>query len=173
VTVVGVAFAVHPIHASHTVFLLVLGGGAMAIAIGCGGLIRGTARQTEARTASGHHRLLERDCHGLGEALVTFALECARERPRQGGMLWKLRDRAWRDAVETRYRDEFRSWALRVFEAAVALGVVSPHSRPLVQAPAATQLEAVCELFRDIEHQLQAHSPGREDRTTNTESTPR
>jgi hypothetical protein len=47
------------------------------------------------------------------------------------------------------YRDHYSRWALSVFDSAVVAGAVDDCSRSLVEAPTATQLHIVRELFRD------------------------
>jgi hypothetical protein len=104
-----------------------------------------------------HRRRLALDCHRLRDALGVLAIECARARPRHGARIRSAgREDEWRAATCARYRDEFRAWALQVFDDAMALGAASPSSRALVQAPAATQLTTVRDLFGEIAQWLEA-----------------
>ena len=156
--VVGVAFAVYPVHASETVFLFVLCLGVVATSIGCVTSIRALAsrRQTR-RAASGEdRRRVALNCQRLRDDLDVLAVESARTRPRHGPTLWAFRrESEWRSATRARYRDEFQVWALEVFDSAVALGAASPSSRHLVKAPAATQLTTVRDLFGEIAEWLE------------------
>jgi hypothetical protein len=150
ITVLGLAFAVHPVHASRTVFLCVLAGGAAAIVTGSVVSLRELAvsRRTKRAAAAERRRLLAFDCRSLRDALAEFALECGRLRPPR--LLGTGREEDSRSSTCARYRNEFRAWALKVFDEAVLVGAVSTNSRTLVQEPAATQLTALRDLFGDI-----------------------
>jgi hypothetical protein len=157
--VVGVAFAVYPVHASETVFLFVVCLGVVALSIGCATWIRALAspRQTKRAASAEDRRRVALDCYRLRDELDVLAVECARARPRHGARIRSAgREDEWRSATCARYRDEFRARALQVLDDAVALGAASQSSRALVQAPAATQLTTVRDLFGEIAHWLES-----------------
>lgn len=154
----ALAFAVHPVHASRTVFWMVVTVGAIAIALGCGVLIRGILphQRFSGRGGARQRQLLAAECHRLHDALATFIAERNRVRPRKVlRVLDTSRVEDWRADTVRLYGDEFRDWALRVFDEVVASEVVLASPRRLVQAPAPNQLDAVRDLFRDAAHTLE------------------
>jgi hypothetical protein len=151
-TILALAFTLRPVHASPAVFWTISAAGAMALLVGCGVVTRRMAswRGRSLGAAARRRQMLASECHRLHEALVVFAAERDRERPKPP--LWipnTTRDEEWRSDTVLRYRDELRAWAIQVFDEVVACGATSPGARPLVQSPAATQLGTVRDLFRD------------------------
>jgi hypothetical protein len=151
-TLFGLAFTLHPVRTSHTVFVAAIFAAVFALVVGGGVFARGiTGLKRRPGNASKRRRsTLAQECRRFCEALEAFIAERDRERPKPGR--WSqndAREHAWRSATERRYRDELRGWAVRVFEEGLASEVIVAAARPLVQSPPATRLRAVCDLFRD------------------------
>jgi hypothetical protein len=158
-TVLALAFAVRPVHASPVVFWVVAVAGLLALLAGCVSLGRGmwARRRRLAVVSARRRRLAGRECRRLYEALSLFVAEREQVRPRNAR--WSpstARLEEWRVETTALYRDEIRGWAMRVVEDAVACDVLSASSRALVHAPAPSQLAAVRDLFRDAAQDLEA-----------------
>lgn len=61
----------------------------------------------------------------------------------------------WRDETERRYREDFRTWAIRVFDRLETLEVVSPTSRPSVEDPSAAEIGHLPRLFENAARRLE------------------
>jgi hypothetical protein len=151
-TLLALAFTLHPVHASHTVFVVAIAVAVLALIVGCGVLARGvTSWKRRPRSPSKRsRRTLAHECRRLCEELEAFITErnCDRPKPNRWSQS-EPRDQAWRSDTERRYRDELRSWAIQVFEEGVACQAIAASARPLVQSPPALRMGAVCDLFRE------------------------
>lgn len=158
-TFFGLAFTLHPVRASHAVFVVAISAAVVTLVVGCGVFARSVTsfKRRSGKISKRRRRTLAQECRRFCEELEAFMAERDRERPRPGR--WSqsgARDHAWRSDTERRYRDELRSWAMRVFEEGLACEVIVASARPLVQSPPATRLRAVCDLFRDAALTLEA-----------------
>jgi hypothetical protein len=151
-TVLGVAFAVRPVHASREVFWVVAFAGSSGLLAGATSAARGALARVRRRSgpAGGRRHLLALECRRVHDAIAALADERERLRPSLATRLMRrARESDWRAETARGYRDELGGWACRVFDAAAAEGVASPFSRPLVEAPTASQLALVRDVFRE------------------------
>jgi hypothetical protein len=155
-TFFALGFTLHPVRASQAIFVLVISAAVLTLVIGCGVFARGFTRlkRRSSDVSQRRRRTLAQECRRFCEELEAFMTERHRERPRPGRR--SQIDAAWRSDTERRYRDELRSWAMRVFEECLAREVIVESARPLVELPSAAQLHAVCDVFRDAALTLEA-----------------
>lgn len=166
IAVVGIAFALHPLEASLLVFWVLIGLAALAALVGLVMLGIGSACKTRlkkrlARSKGPRPRLVASDCRRVSETIAELIVEQWRKRPRakRFGGLGNQDLAAWNEETVARYDRELCAWATRVYDDAVACGVVSDSSGPLVQRPQAAQLPKLRDLFREAADTLQASSP--------------
>jgi hypothetical protein len=80
---------------------------------------------------------------------------------RVAAQLWALMHsrrrwrRMWQRSVIEHYRNDYRDWALRVFDDAAALGALSPTARELLDGRDVTQLGALPSLFEQAADNLE------------------
>jgi len=155
-TVAGVAFSLHPVSASPVVYWVLLAVGAGATALGLVAFaqaLRGGA-PGRPRDQAG---LLAADCRRVQHQVALLISDCASRQPRgPRTSRGDARLERWRAETLERYRLELRAWATKVFEDAVAAGAAPRSARALVDAPSATQLPALRDLFRDAADRLDA-----------------
>jgi hypothetical protein len=156
-SVIGVAFAIRPVHASAAAFWSVAVVGFVACAMGFVPLLRQRGRHFPWLRANRPPGWLLDDCRGVSDAITDLLAD--RERVRPHGPFGTERLNGWRAGTTIRYHDEVRSLALGVFDEAVAAGVVSPRRRTLVADPSAEQLLLVRDLFRAAADRLALRRP--------------
>ena len=156
---IGIAFTLRPpTHISPTVFWLILLLGILAVAVGARSIFGTQFRQTPHADSPPHaskRQLLATECDRFSDTLSSFLGEQLRQKPRPslfGNAAGRLR--LWHEQMEARYRQEFRSWGLEIFDAAVRLDGVDASSRVFVDAPSPAQLSQLPDLFRDAARSL-------------------
>lgn len=151
VSLLGIAFALHPVHVSPYVFWGLIGTttfiALVAISLHLG---RSTKR------TGGRHFLTGLECRRLSDVIDSLWAERQAKRPKATGLVANSgsRQRQWVEETDADY-DELKAWAMRVFEDAVACNAMSDASRPLIERPPAAQLHKVGDLFRDAADTLE------------------
>lgn len=151
VSLLGVAFALHPVHVPLDVFWGLIGITAFIALMAIGWQL---GRSTKRR--GGRHRLTGLECRHLSEVIGALWRERQERRPRESGLIAnnESRQRKWAEETEAAY-EKLKAWAMRVFEDAVACNAMSDASRPLIERPPATQLHKVRDLFSDAAETLE------------------
>lgn len=162
-SVIALAFTVRPLQVSAWVFWIVVSAGAAAAATGGVTVLR-TLHHREAHRAGSvppRCRLVASECRRVQLVLTSFIGQQALERPRAGRRAGgRVRLGRWREETAGRYRRELRSWALEVFNEAVACEGISDSARALVEAPSAEQLVTVRDLFGEAAELLERLASG-------------
>lgn len=150
-SLLGVAFGLHPVHVPPGVFWGLIGITALIALAAVSVRLR---RLVEKR--GGHHRLTGSECRRLSEVIGALWNERQESRPKSTGLIANssFKRRKWADESEAAY-DKLKAWAIRVFEDAVACDAMSEASRPLVERPPAAQLHKVRDLFREAADTLE------------------
>jgi hypothetical protein len=154
-TVVACAFTIRPVHASRPVFWSLVGVGALIVLAGLVSGVRVASHRLHMDAGGKRRQLLALECRRLHASLNEFIESC---RVRRRGRRWwsgSFSTEEWRTDTTARYAEDFREWALQVFDEAVACGAALSSSMPLVQSPAPSQLSAVCKLFADAAEALE------------------
>jgi len=146
-TVIAGAFAVRPVKASPVIFWVL-------IALGLAALVAGAI--SHFRRRGPRRQLVAAECRRIHAGLKKVLVEQERRRPKPGRFgNGNERHAAWLEETLSRYEHELRSWAIKVFDQAVTIGVLSEASRPMLDGKSLLQLNTVRDLFRDAAEELE------------------
>jgi hypothetical protein len=144
---VGVAVTLRPIDAPTALVWSILGLGGAALLGAAGLALRPLAARPGEREQAQRRALVASECRRLYDALSRLIEDFS------SGQFDEARARE----LARSYREDFARWALRVFDHAFAAGAIDDCSRSLLEAPTATQLGIVRDLFRDAALALEQH----------------
>jgi len=152
ISMVGIAISLHPFEVSLLVFWMLIGVVVLGAVSMCSVSLGRFRRSRRPRP-----RLVASECQRVSDTIAALVSEQWRKRPRAKPFVGVNEESLARWGEETieRYNQELRMWAQRVYDDAVACGVISDSSGLLVERPQAAQLPSLRDLFREAADTLE------------------